>query len=242
MPRRNILVGDDNKLTETFLSEYFSETKSIPIFAKSPEDMLGGFGMMKPDFVFVNVDWLDSTMVKHLEQHRKGKPSAKFFSLGYAKDDGFKWDNQFEIPLEQKAFRKKLLGEVTFPEKVKLLIVDDEEGILELFKDFFELQKDPYFEVQTARDGLDGFRKIESMKPDCLVLDIKMPIRTGIEVYADMKKSGREIPTIAFIDSTSPDEIAQMRKSGNPVFVEKSGHRSSMQEMLALAKKLVAFW
>ncbi len=241
MPKKNILVGDDNKLTEEFLSEYFSETKSIPIFAKTPDDILSAFPMLKPDFVFVKVDWLDKKMVERLSQYRKEKPAAKFFSLGYAKDDSFKWDNQFEIPLELKAFRKKLLGEVMYPGKVKLLVIDDEEGVLEIFKDFFELQKDPPFDVEYARDGLQGFQKVKSQKPDCIILDIKMPVRSGIDFYGDMQKSGQETPVVVFIDSTSADEISKVRKFGNPVFVEKSGHRSSMQEMLGIVKKLIAF-
>ena len=224
MPKRNILVGDDDKFTEMFLSEYFSETKSIPIFAKSNSDFINGFQMLKPDFVFVKVDWLDRHIFERLGTYRGEKPAAKFFSLGFAKDERFKWDNQFEVPLELKAFRKKLLAEVNYPAKVKLLVVDDEAGILELFKDFFELQKDPHLEVAVAHDGLEGFRLAQKMNPDCIILDIKMPVRSGVEFYADLKKSNRDIPTIVFLDATSPDEIAKIRQNGNPSFVEKSGH------------------
>lgn len=240
MPKKNILVGDDDKQSEVFLTEYFSETKSIPIFAKSQEDLLDAF-VMNPEFVFVKVDWLDKALFTTLSNYKKSKPAAKFFSIGYARDETFKWDNQFEVPFEPKAFRKTLLGEIAFPPKVKLLIVDDEEGILELFKDFFELQKDPIFEVTLAKNGLEGFEKVKSARPDVVVLDLKMPVRNGAELYSDIQNLDKKIPCIVFIDSTSAEEIGKVRKFGNPVFVEKSGHRSSMQEMLGIVKKMIAF-
>ena len=241
MPKRKILIGEDRENIVEFLADYFSDTKSIPIFAKSKQDVMDGLDMMNPDLVFMRVEWVDSPIAERLTRYRLDKPKTKFFSLGYSKNEAFKWENQFEVPTEIKAFRKTLLGELVFPSPIKLLVIDDEEGIGEIFKDFFELRKDPPFQVDFALNGLEGFKKIENMNPDCLVLDIKMPVRSGIDVYADMKKTGRAIPTVVFVDSSSSDEIAAIRKSGNPVFVEKTGSASSMPEMLALIKKLVYF-
>ena len=128
-----------------------------------------------------------------------------------------------------------------FPNPTKLLIVDDEPEIIEVIEDYFEVRKDPAFQVRTAFNGLEGFKLIEQDSPHCLILDIKMPVRTGVELYRDLVKSGRRIPTIIFIDSTAADDILEIRKWGAPVFVEKGGSSSAMPDMLALVKKLVAF-
>ncbi len=241
MPKKTILVGEDSGAHIGFLSDYFSDTKSIPIFAKTKEDVMDAFGMLNPDFVFMKIEWMDPKFVEQFQAYRKQKPAAKFFSIGYANDESFKWDNQFEAPLELKTFRKKLLAEVNLPATINLLIVEDEKGILELFKDYFENQNNPHFKVECAENGLTGFQKLEKDPPHCIILDIKMPIRSGIEFYGDLKKSNREIPVIVFLDSTSPDEITQLRKYGTPVLIEKSGHQSSMPEMLGMIKKLVYF-
>ncbi len=82
---------------------------------------------------------------------------------------------------------------------------------------------------------------IEQDPPHCIILDIKMPVRTGVELYRDLSRSGFRIPTIIFIDSTAADDILEIRKWGAPVFIEKGGPSSSMPDMLALVKKLVAF-
>ena len=127
------------------------------------------------------------------------------------------------------------------PDPIKLLIVDDEAEIIEVLQDYFEVRKDPSFQIRTAPNGLEGFKLIEQDLPHCLILDIKMPVRTGAELYRDLIRSGHRIPTVIFIDSTTADDIMEIRKWGAPVFVEKGGPSSSMPDMLALVKKLILF-
>jgi DNA-binding response OmpR family regulator len=62
--------------------------------------------------------------------------------------------------------------------KYKLLVVDDEQGILSLLKDYFELED---FIVYTASSGKDALNKI-SVNPDLILLDINMPEMDGIEL------------------------------------------------------------
>ncbi|MER0284612.1 response regulator transcription factor [Clostridioides difficile] len=60
----------------------------------------------------------------------------------------------------------------------KILVVDDEEGIITLLKDYFEMND---YEVFTAQSGKYALEKI-SMNPDIILLDINMPEIDGIEV------------------------------------------------------------
>lgn len=60
----------------------------------------------------------------------------------------------------------------------KILIVDDEEGIVFLLRDYFEIQG---YEVITARGGLEALEKIR-FNPDLILLDINMPDLDGMEV------------------------------------------------------------
>lgn len=60
----------------------------------------------------------------------------------------------------------------------KILVVDDEEGIITLLKDYFEMNS---YEVYTAQSGKDALKKI-SKNPDIILLDINMPEIDGIEV------------------------------------------------------------
>ncbi|MDF2544378.1 MAG: spaR1 [Herbinix sp.] len=60
----------------------------------------------------------------------------------------------------------------------KILIVDDEPDIVQLLKDYFELQG--YF-ILTGKNGKEALEKI-SQKPDLIILDISMPDVDGLEV------------------------------------------------------------
>lgn len=60
----------------------------------------------------------------------------------------------------------------------KILVVDDEEGIITLLRDYFEIND---YKVYTAQNGKEALEKI-SKNPDIILLDISMPEIDGIEV------------------------------------------------------------
>lgn len=59
--------------------------------------------------------------------------------------------------------------------KTKLLIVDDEPGIVDMMKSYFE----PHYDVLTARNGDEALQKV-SAAPDLILLDINMPEMDGL--------------------------------------------------------------
>ena len=63
-------------------------------------------------------------------------------------------------------------------DRYKILIVDDEQGIVTMLKDYFEFHG---FLVYTAMSGIEALKGINS-KPDIILLDINMPDMDGIEV------------------------------------------------------------
>lgn len=65
----------------------------------------------------------------------------------------------------------------------KILVVDDEEGITTLLKDYFEIND---YEVYTAQNGKEALEKI-SKNPDIILLDINMPEIDGIEVCSRIR-------------------------------------------------------
>lgn len=53
-----------------------------------------------------------------------------------------------------------------------LLIVDDEDDVCQIVKEKFEHLG---YQVLTANDGAEGFVRTEEGKPDCVLLDIRIP-------------------------------------------------------------------
>lgn len=69
--------------------------------------------------------------------------------------------------------------------KPLVLIVDDEQYI----RDMVNLKLASCgFDVKEATGGEDGIRKIKSLKPDIVLLDIEMPGMNGIQVLQELRK------------------------------------------------------
>lgn len=70
-------------------------------------------------------------------------------------------------------------------EKAKILVVDDEEGIL---KSIVGILNDEGYETITARDGREALQLYQAESPDALLLDVWMPDMDGIQVLKELQE------------------------------------------------------
>jgi len=77
----------------------------------------------------------------------------------------------------------------------KIVLVDDEADIREVMA--IALQ-DAGYEVHTASDGKAGIRLCETIAPQIVITDIRMPGMTGIQVLEELKKQNPDIEVIVF--------------------------------------------
>jgi two-component system response regulator (stage 0 sporulation protein F) len=75
----------------------------------------------------------------------------------------------------------------------KILVVDDEESIRELYR--AELVEEGY-EVELAADGREALRRMDAFRPDLVTLDVKMPGIDGIETLRRIREKNATIPVI----------------------------------------------
>lgn len=73
-----------------------------------------------------------------------------------------------------------------------ILIVEDEPEIAEILETYFAREG---FRVICARDGTTGLSHHQTLRPDLVVLDIKLPGKDGYEVLAAIRRRG-ETPVI----------------------------------------------
>ena len=75
----------------------------------------------------------------------------------------------------------------------KILVVDDEANIRELFK--VELEEMGYA-VTTVADGILGLAALDTTKFDLVTLDMRMPDMDGIETLRKMKEKDNALPVV----------------------------------------------
>lgn len=78
-------------------------------------------------------------------------------------------------------------------EKPHILLVEDEPGLVMTIQDRLEEER---YEVDTATDGEEGFRKASSGNFDVIILDLMLPKKGGLDVCRDLRQKGIQTPII----------------------------------------------
>jgi DNA-binding response OmpR family regulator len=114
----------------------------------------------------------------------------------------------------------------------KILIVEDEPGIMLGIKDEFESEG---YEVYTAENGEEGLAKAKQHRPDLIILDIMMPVLDGYEVCKRLRMQGDNTPIIMLtVKDKEIDKILGL-ELGADDYVTKP---FSLRELLARAKAI----
>jgi response regulator RpfG family c-di-GMP phosphodiesterase len=116
---------------------------------------------------------------------------------------------------------------------VRILLVDDDPALRTLLRTTFEVAD---VDV-TEADGADAARRrIRSARPDVIVLDVKMPGTTGLELCEQLKSdpATSDIPIILLTGSDGGTS-AEAKRVGADAFMRKP---FSPLELLAVAERL----
>lgn len=90
--------------------------------------------------------------------------------------------------------------------KKKILIVDDDAGLLELVKSRLVASG---YRALTAKNGLEGLKKINKESPDLILLDIKMAQMDGYTMLRRLKGRGKT-KSIPIIILTAYDKMKDL--------------------------------
>ena len=109
----------------------------------------------------------------------------------------------------------------TKEKKIKVLLIEDEKEVAELYK--LKLTLDGY-EVVTAENGQEGLDKANSYRPELIFLDIKMPEMDGFEVLKKLRAAARtkDIPVVILSNFDEQDLIEKGLTLGANEYVIKS--------------------
>ena len=89
--------------------------------------------------------------------------------------------------------------------KLRVLLVDDEIMIREGFKRLFDWEAHDCQVVGEAADGMEALAKIDSLRPDIVIMDINIPIMNVLKV---IQVSRVKHPRIAFVIVSGYDDFS----------------------------------
>jgi len=104
-------------------------------------------------------------------------------------------------------------------ENLKILVVDDEEIIRNIFKEYLESTKT--YSVFTAVDGLEALEIIKTEEIDCCFTDLSMPRMDGVELTERIQAYDSSIPIIIITGYPSVDNAVKTLKNGVVDFLTK---------------------
>jgi len=99
----------------------------------------------------------------------------------------------------------------------KVLVIDDEETVCELFRDTLE---GAGHSVMTAVDAITGLKLAKEEDVNLVFLDLKMPVMDGAEVFKEIRASKPSLP-VTIITGFAESELMASAMQGGPFGVMK---------------------
>ena len=107
-----------------------------------------------------------------------------------------------EANLEQLAQQARQRGR-----PYRILIIDDEQWVREVFRDFCALTE--AFEVELAADGSQAIEKVKATTYDLITLDLIMPEMSGLEALPAIKRAAPRVPIMVITGNATEKLVNQ---------------------------------
>jgi two-component system phosphate regulon response regulator PhoB len=103
----------------------------------------------------------------------------------------------------------------------KIAIVEDDQAISQMYRMKFEAEG---YDVETAENGQLGLALIEHMRPNIVLLDLMMPVMTGEEMLARLRKQpwGKDLKVIILTNRGEQEIPPEVRKLGVTALILKA--------------------
>ena len=91
---------------------------------------------------------------------------------------------------------------------MRVLIVEDEKKVAKALREGLEAE---HYAVRVASSGEEGFFLVNHETFDCVVLDLMLPHRDGLEILATVRKRGLQTPVLILTAGHDPRPRARAR-------------------------------
>jgi DNA-binding NtrC family response regulator len=100
----------------------------------------------------------------------------------------------------------------------RVLIVDDDEAIRELLKEFFQSLG---YELNTAANGAEALTMINQHDFDCIISDNVMPDMNGLELLERLSEQRKKVPFLMITGYPTVETAVEVMKRGAYDYITK---------------------
>ncbi|NHJ03612.1 MAG: response regulator [Candidatus Heimdallarchaeota archaeon] len=124
-------------------------------------------------------------------------------------------------------------------EKIKVLLVDDEQDLLDATKLFLEVME-PKFDINLALTVQEALTKFNQETFDVIISDYQMPDMDGLEFLTIIREREQDIPFIIFTGRGREEVAIRALNLGADYYLQKGGDpRSQFRELVNLIEKSI---
>lgn len=209
---RILVVDDDPDFAES-LADVLRLPGHHVECASSGEESIDRLRNADYDLTFMDVKMPGRNGVESFLAIHRFKPDARVVMMtGYSVDqllqqavDNGAWDvltKPFD-PAKAMSMVEKIMP-------AGILIADDDPATVETIG---ELLTGRGYRVFVARDGREAVERVRSGGIDVLILDLRLPVMSGLETYLELKRTGHAVPTIIITGYAGEESqtLAQLR-------------------------------
>ncbi|KAF0247826.1 MAG: multi-sensor hybrid histidine kinase [bacterium] len=208
---RLIFIIADHHITTTLIVHYLNCINVQSVIYSNRENILLEIYRAKPNIIIVDADFInlsDSEILKKLKENTLEIPvlviSSNSEELRDIADDRIKflakpitcyklYQLLNSLQLKHKSLEFQAPSLIT-NNLGRVLVVDDDPASTNLFYEYLTAKG---YTITIANDGVEGLEKIQTEKPELILLDIHLPIMDGLEIIKLVRS--KTDPTISNI-------------------------------------------
>lgn len=120
--------------------------------------------------------------------------------------------------------------------RIRVLLVDDQNLVRQGIRGLLALSPDIEV-VGEASDGREAIAELERLRPDVMLLDLRMPRMDGIEVLKRLAAEGRRIPTVILTTFDDEELVLAGIEAGARGYLLKD---TTLEELVAAIRSVAA--
>jgi two-component system, NtrC family, response regulator HydG len=119
-------------------------------------------------------------------------------------------------------------------EQIKVLVVDDDRSMVKTICDILRISG---FGAESAFSGEEALEKVKRERPDCILMDIKMPGINGVEALRRIKEFLPDLPVVLMSAYATDEQAEEAKNNGALALLTKPIDIQMLLFFLSLLKK-----